>query len=152
MHRTYLHVQPLDAHPGIRRATSLSDLPAPFYAMPSWEPSAEALLAVPLFHITALAMVFLWCMPSGAELHMMHKWDAGLALELIRRHRITRFTGVPTMVRDMLEHPTFTPDHVASIRAMSAGGAPVPPSQVARGRRRDAAFAEFGDHRSAWSR
>jgi len=92
----------------------------------------KALLAVPLFHITALALVFLWCLSPGVELHIMQRWDPGVALDIIERHRITRFTGVPTMVRDMIEHPTFAPERVASIKAMSAGGAPVPPSQVAK--------------------
>ena len=35
----------------------------------------------------------------------MYKWDAGKALELIERERATDWTGVPTMVQDLMEHP-----------------------------------------------
>jgi len=38
---------------------------------------------------------------------MMHKWDAGRALELIKRERITHMTGVPTMSQDLMEHRTL---------------------------------------------
>jgi acyl-CoA synthetase (AMP-forming)/AMP-acid ligase II len=50
---------------------------------------------------------------------------------VIEAERVTRFIGVPTMVRDMLEHPTFTPERTKTVKNMMAGGAPVPPSQVA---------------------
>jgi len=36
------------------------------------------------------------------------------------------------MVRDMLEHPTFTAERVGSMKNMLSGGAPVPPAQVAQ--------------------
>lgn len=91
----------------------------------------KTILAVPLFHITALANVFLWSIPAGEELIIMHKWDAGVALKTIESMKVTKFTGVPTMVRDMLEHPSYTPKAMASMKNMTAGGAPVPPSQVA---------------------
>jgi len=99
------------------------------------DPDPKSLLAVPLFHITALGNVFLWSIPSGAQLAMQRKWDAGEALKIIESMKISRFTGVPTMVRDMLEHPDFAPQRIASVRGMVAGGAPVPPSQVAKMRK-----------------
>jgi long-chain acyl-CoA synthetase len=60
----------------------------------------------------------------------MRKWDAGEALNVIERERVTRFTGVPTMMRDLLEHPDFSPERTASLTSTIAGGAPVPPAQV----------------------
>lgn len=100
------------------------------------EPNQKQLFAVPLFHITAIAPIFLWSIPQGGELIMMRKWDAGEALKVIEAEKVTRFTGVPTMIRDMLEHPTFTAKQVASVKNMAAGGAPVPPSQVAQMRKK----------------
>ena len=35
----------------------------------------------------------------------MYKWDAGEALQLIERERPKQWTGVPTMVQDLMEHP-----------------------------------------------
>jgi len=99
-------------------------------AAASSEPNSKAILAVPLFHITALMNLFLHSIPPGIELVMMRKWDAGKALELIEKLKVTRFVGVPTMVRDMLEHPEFSVERVATMKQFAAGGAPVPPAQV----------------------
>jgi len=63
---------------------------------------------------------------------LMRKWNAKTALDLIEREKVTGMTGVPTMIRDMMEHPTFSPKRVASLKNMSAAGAPVPPTQVAK--------------------
>eukprot|EP00933_Yihiella_yeosuensis_P031470 TRINITY_DN25039_c0_g1_i1.p1 TRINITY_DN25039_c0_g1~~TRINITY_DN25039_c0_g1_i1.p1 ORF type:complete len:589 (+),score=133.22 TRINITY_DN25039_c0_g1_i1:71-1837(+) len=91
---------------------------------------SSTLMAVPLFHITALANVFLWTIPAAEKLVMMHKWDAGKALQLTEKLQIKKFTGVPTMVRDILEHPEYSPERLASMKSFAAGGAPVPPAQV----------------------
>merc|ERR1712086_123761 len=105
-------------------------------------PDAEncALMAVPLFHITALSPIALASIPVGGKIVMMRKWDAGTALQMIKNERVTRFTGVPTMVRDMLEHPDFTPENTATLKNMVAGGAPVPPSQIESMRSKAAAI------------
>jgi len=99
------------------------------------ESNSKALLAVPMFHITALANTFLWSLPRGNAVLMMFKWDAGEALKLIEKERATRFTGVPTMIKDMLEHPNFKAEAFASMRQIVGGGAPVPPSLVAQMRK-----------------
>jgi len=88
------------------------------------------LLAVPLFHITAIAGVFLRSVVTGSTLISMRKWDAGKALSLIETEKVTGFTGVPTMLRDLLEHPAYTQQRVSTLKSLAAGGAPVPPSQV----------------------
>lgn len=96
------------------------------------DPAPRCLMAVPLFHITALGGIFLLSMPRKEAIVLMYKWDAADALNIIEEEKISRFTGVPTMVRDMLEHPTFSAEKVATLKTMLAGGAPVPPSQVAK--------------------
>lgn len=99
------------------------------------EPNSKAIMAVPLFHITSLMNLFLHSIPGGIQLVMLHKWDAGKCLDLIENLRVTRFIGVPTMIRDLLEHPDFAPHRVASIKQFAAGGAPVPPAQVEKMRK-----------------
>merc|ERR1712087_549765 len=88
------------------------------------------LLAVPLFHITAVAGVFLRSVVTGSKIISMRKWDAGVALDLIEREKVSALTGVPTMMTDILSHPSFAKERIASIKSMAAAGAPVPPSQV----------------------
>ena len=67
---------------------------------------------------------------------MMRKWDAGKALDIIEKEQVSSFTGVPTMVRDLMEHPSFHPNRIKSLKGVAAGGAPVPPSQVKKMRQK----------------
>merc|ERR1719324_2082272 len=55
------------------------------------ETNSKALMAVPLFHITALGNTFLWSLPRGNSIIMMRKWDAGEALKIIEHEKVTRF-------------------------------------------------------------
>jgi long-chain acyl-CoA synthetase len=94
------------------------------------DPAPSCLMSVPLFHITALGAVFLMSLAKGEKIVFMYKWDAGDALDLIEKEKISRFTGVPTMVSDMLNHPNFTEEKVRTMKQMLAGGGPVPKGQV----------------------
>lgn len=100
------------------------------------EINSKALMAVPLFHITALGNTFLWSLPRGNAIIMMRKWDAGEALKLIEQEKCTRFTGVPTMVKDMLEHPNYKAEAFATMKSLVAGGAPVPPALLSQMRQK----------------
>lgn len=94
------------------------------------DPAPACLMAVPLFHITALGGIFLLSLPRAEKIVLMYKWEAGAALDIIEKEKISRFTGVPTMVGDMLSHPNFTEEKVKTMKSMLAGGGPVPPKQV----------------------
>jgi len=86
---------------------------------------------VPLFHVTASHHIFLEGIARGNKLVIMDKWDAGVALKLIERERATSWNGVPTMVRDLMEHPDFEKTDTSSLKSLGGGGAPTPPSQAA---------------------
>jgi acyl-CoA synthetase (AMP-forming)/AMP-acid ligase II len=63
---------------------------------------------------------------------MMRKWDAGRALELIEREKVTNFVGVPTMAADLLAHPDLAERDVSSLANLGGGGAPMAPDLVRR--------------------
>merc|ERR1719491_1559248 len=86
---------------------------------------------VPLFHITGVGM-FLSSFVSGIQMHFLRKWDAKKAIDMIHKHGLTRFNGVPTMVRDILEHPDFTEAKFATLRTFGGGGQAMPPELMAR--------------------
>lgn len=90
------------------------------------------LLTVPLFHATGCHSVMVPSMFTGQKVVMMHRWDAARALELIEREQITAFTGVPTMVKELIEHDDFGRRDTSSLRSVGAGGAPTPPGLVTR--------------------
>jgi acyl-CoA synthetase (AMP-forming)/AMP-acid ligase II len=86
----------------------------------------------PLFHVTANNCLLHPATISGARVVLMYKWDAGRALELIERERVTNFSGVPTMSREMLMHPDWDERDTSSLAGMGGGGAPLQPDLVAK--------------------
>ena len=88
--------------------------------------------APPLFHVTASHHIFLASLVSGSKVVLFHKWDAGLALQLIERHKAAQWLGVPTMVQDLMEHPDFASRDTSSLTLVASGGAATPEPQVAR--------------------
>jgi acyl-CoA synthetase (AMP-forming)/AMP-acid ligase II len=57
----------------------------------------KTLVIVPLFHVTGEVPVMLNSFVISRGMVLMPKWDAGEALRLIEKERITYFVGVPTM-------------------------------------------------------
>ncbi len=91
-----------------------------------------SLLNVPLFHATGCLAVMVVNTAAGGKIVMMHHFDAGDALRLIERERITLIGGVPTIAMQILDHPAFTTTDTSSVRSVSYGGAPAPPDLVRR--------------------
>ena len=90
------------------------------------------LLSVPFFHATGCHSILVTNTLVGGKLVIMYRWDAGRALELIERERITTFGGVPTMVMQVLDHPDFPTRDTSSVKSVGYGGAPAPPELVRR--------------------
>jgi len=63
---------------------------------------------------------------SGATLTLLPRFDAGQALGIIERDRVTIFEGVPTMYAAMLHHPASADADVSSLRTCVSGGAAMP--------------------------
>ena len=95
-------------------------------------PTPRTLLNVPLFHVTGEVPVMLNSFVVGRCMVMMPKWDAGEALRLIEKERITYFVGVPTMSLELMTHPDRHKYDLSSLRDITAGGAPRPVSHVER--------------------
>jgi long-chain acyl-CoA synthetase len=87
------------------------------------------ILAVPLFHVTGMA-VMLSNFAYQFKMVIMFKWDAERALQLIEKHHITTFTGVPTQSWDMVQHPNFSKYDTSSLNTVGGGGAPAPAKLV----------------------
>jgi long-chain acyl-CoA synthetase len=90
------------------------------------------LLSVPLFHATGCHAILVSSTAAGGKLVMMHHFDPERALELIEREHITIFGGVPAMVMQVLDSPSFATRDTSSVRSISYGGAPAPPDLVRR--------------------
>jgi long-chain acyl-CoA synthetase len=90
------------------------------------------LLSVPFFHATGCHSVLVANVAAGGKLVLMHKWDAERALELIERERVTTFGGVPAMVWQVLQSPSFERRDISSVQSIGYGGAPAAPELVRR--------------------
>ena len=60
---------------------------------------------LPLFHVFGLTCGLNATIVGGGTLTLLPRFDAGKALEIIGRDRVTIFEGVPTMYAAMLHHP-----------------------------------------------
>jgi long-chain acyl-CoA synthetase len=100
-------------------------------ALPTEPPAPPVtLLTTPLFHVTANNCGAYATTAAGGKLVLMYRWDAGEALRLIERERVTSMSGVPTMARELINHPDFATTDTSSLIALAGGGAQVPPDLV----------------------
>jgi acyl-CoA synthetase len=59
-------------------------------------------------------------------------WDPARALDLIGNHGLTIGGGVAYYITSLLDHPDFTPGHLAHMKYAGLGGAPVPAAVTER--------------------
>jgi long-chain acyl-CoA synthetase len=117
------------AFAGMRAALRSSSPPT---AWPAERPVPAQLMSVPFFHATGCHSVLCGNTAQGGKLVMMYRWDPERALELIERERITSFGGVPSMVWQVLESPSFARRDTSSVKSVGYGGAPAAPELVRR--------------------
>ena len=107
-----------------QRATGVAPDPAAPVPIPI------ALLTTPLFHVTANNCGAYATTAAGGKMVLMYKWDAGEALRLIEREKVTAMSGVPVMSRELLSHPDFARTDTSSLMTLGGGGAPLQPDLV----------------------
>jgi long-chain acyl-CoA synthetase len=93
---------------------------------------AVTLGALPLFHSFGQTCGLNATVRAGGCLTLVPRFDAGTALEVIQRDRVTVFQGVPTMYGALLNHPGRERFDVSRLRLCVSGGAAMP-VEVMRG-------------------
>jgi len=93
--------------------------------MADGEPRGTALLCVPLYHIAGATniMTSLW---TGRKLVLLTQFEAGEWLAAVEREHVTNAFVVPTMLKQILDHPRFAATDISSLTNLSYGGAPMP--------------------------
>ena len=97
---------------------------------PAVMPIPVTLITTPLFHVTANNCGAYAATAVGGTLVLMYRWDAGEALRLIEKERISGMSGVPVMARELINHPDFEKTDTSSLLALAGGGAQLPPDLV----------------------
>lgn len=91
-----------------------------------------ALVTTPLFHVTANNCCAQVAAVLGGTVVLMYKWDAGAALDIIERERVTMISGTPVMHRELVLHPRFHKADLSSLEGVGGGGASLPPDILMR--------------------
>jgi len=94
-------------------------------------PQPASLQTFPFFHIGGVSGLYVSSM-IGSKLVLMYKWDVDQAFDLILREQIRSWSGVPTVVRQLLEHPRASSGELDSLASIASGGAPVPEDLINR--------------------
>jgi long-chain acyl-CoA synthetase len=82
--------------------------------------------ALPLFHSFGQTCGLNATIRAGGCLTLIPRFDAGRALEIIQRDRVTVFEGVPTMYAALLGHPQRASFDTSTLRVCVSGGAAMP--------------------------
>jgi fatty-acyl-CoA synthase len=80
------------------------------------------LLSVPLFHSGGLFIQASPVLYRGAGLVIQSKFDAVATYKDIRKHRITQYSAVPTIMKRLLAVPPEMRDDISSLRICAVGG------------------------------
>ncbi len=94
-------------------------------------PQPGTLCTFPLFHIAGITSIGFTAL-AGAKLVTQYKWDREEARELIRRERLTGVSGVPTVMRQLIEDAAAHRADFVSLTGIAMGGAPIPPALIGR--------------------
>jgi long-chain acyl-CoA synthetase len=88
-----------------------------------------ALQTFPFFHIGGLTGLYVGTV-MGAKLALMYRWDPAAAVALVAKHSLNSLSGVPYVVRQLLESARASGQELPSLVGVAAGGAPVPPDLI----------------------
>lgn len=88
-------------------------------------PRGVSLLCAPLYHIagTANIMTALW---AGRKIVVLRQFDPKEWLEAVQKEQVTHAFVVPTMMKQLIDHPDFARYDLSSLQNLSYGGAPMP--------------------------
>ena len=88
-------------------------------------PRGTALLSAPLYHIAGATniMTSLW---TGRKLVLLPQFDPTAWLDAVARERVTHAFVVPTMMKQLIDHPDFARYDLSSLQNLSYGGAAMP--------------------------
>ncbi|MFA1543122.1 acyl-CoA synthetase [Actinomadura monticuli] len=101
-----------------------------------------ALVSAPLFHTAGLNMLTLPVLLKGGTCVLVAAFDPAATLSLIEEHRVTFMFGVPTMFQRVAREPGWAGADLSSLRILTCGGAPVPPSLIETYQRRGLTFLQ----------
>ncbi|MFF3371808.1 AMP-binding protein [Streptomyces sp. NPDC002680] len=84
------------------------------------------LTSAPVGHFIGMINAFLIPVLDGTPVNLADAWDPGAALGLMRSDGLTVGGGAAYYMASLLDHPDFTPAHLAGMKYAGLGGSAVP--------------------------
>jgi acyl-CoA synthetase (AMP-forming)/AMP-acid ligase II len=121
---------------GRPKAVMLSHLSFTEFMLTNVEPpdpdvEERTVMSMPIHHIAglqaALASVY-----GGRSMVLERQFEAGEWMGLVEGNQVSRALMVPTMLKQVLDHPDFASRDLSSLRVITYGGASMPPTLVER--------------------
>ncbi len=97
--------------------------------------ATPAVILGPMFHLSGIMPIFR-AISLGTTIHIMTKWSADIAFDMIESIGMSRLSFVPAMLWDMLRSPRATPELLAKVAYMANGAAALNPTLLAEIRER----------------
>ena len=89
------------------------------------ETEEKNILTVPLYHVAGI-QAMMAAIYGGRTLVMERQFEAGEWMGLVEKEKVNRAMMVPTMLKQMLDHPGFSKYNLSSLRVITYGAAPMP--------------------------
>jgi len=86
--------------------------------------TTPAVILSPMFHLSGI-MPSLRALSLGTTIHIMGKWNADIAFDMIENVGMTRLSFVPAMLFDMFRSPRANSQLLGQVRYMVNGAAPL---------------------------
>ncbi len=90
-----------------------------------YEDGEIALAVLPFFHIYGMQVLMNGLLAEGCTIVTMPRFDLVQALELVQRHRVSRFYVVPPIVLALAKQPIVDQFDLSSLRLIFSGAAPL---------------------------
>lgn len=100
-----------------------------------WDGGSPMIASTQFAHV-GMALKLPWYVRRGMTLHVMERWRADEALELVARERMPSIGVVAPQLTLMLRSPLMDSLDLSCVRTIIAGGAASPPALVDEARRR----------------
>jgi len=89
------------------------------------------ILTVPLYHVAGI-QAMMAAIYGGRTLVMERQFDAKEWMELVESEKANRAMMVPTMLKQLMDHPEFGEHDLSSLKVITYGAAPMPLEVIKR--------------------
>jgi len=95
------------------------------------ETEERNILTVPLYHVAGI-QAMMAAIYGGRTLLMERQFDPKEWMELVEKEKANRAMMVPTMLKQLLDHPDFNKHDLSSLKVITYGAAPMPLEVIKR--------------------